>query len=461
MKSPFKHTNYFLLGLGRSGIATARFLQKSGAKKIVAWDDNVAARTAFAQQLPHVTLEAFTDHVWQQGDVLVLSPGIPHLHPSPHPIAASATKASIPIIVDIELFLQQDLQKKIVGITGTNGKSTTTALLTHVLSATGHDAISGGNIGVATLGLKEKETYILELSSYQLERMTTKALAAAVLLNITEDHLDRHDGIDGYAQAKAHIFDLLKSDGVGIISLDDAHVRKIYETFQQNSHALCPISCTQKLPYGIYMEHGNVVNALDENPYTVLDTSTLQHLQGCHNHQNIMATYAVAKTVFKMSDAEFMKGLGTFKGLPHRQELLGQQHNITCINDSKATNLESAECALQTFSNIYWLVGGRAKESTVNMDLILPHLQNISRAYCFGEARALFANALQDIVPVQEVETLDAAFQAAYLEATNTKKPVTILLSPATSSFDQFKDFEARGNHLRTLWDSAQKTTKE
>ena len=404
---------YYIVGLGRTGFATARFLKEEG-RSFVAWDDTPGAREQFQKAMPDALVADPRDHVWGLGDVLVLSPGIAETHP----IAVAAHAAYVPIVVDIELFVASHPGAIILGITGTNGKSTTTALTHHILQEAGYDVGLGGNIGTSILDCAARPVYVVELSSYQLERMQTKGLAGALLLNMTPDHLERHGTMEGYQRAKGRIFGLLKEGGVGVVSVDDAYCRALYDPL-----TMVPFSLEGR--------------ALVQTPY----------LRGRHNHQNILGAYTLCKHVFGIDDAVFERGLMSFKGLGHRQEHVVTVRGLTFINDSKATNLESAVCALEAYDNLYWLVGGQGKTPTIPLEMVRPYASKIRHIYAYGQDRAIFARDLSPLFPVSITETLLEATQAAVRDAGESG---VILLSPACASWDQFRDYEDRGNQFKS-----------
>ena len=411
---------YAVLGLARSGGATVRALVASGAE-VTAWDSSVAARAAVSGATianpEEIDLAGF--------DGLVVSPGVPI---NRHPVAAKARAAGVPIIGDIELFAQARPSlpaHKLVGITGTNGKSTTTALIHHILEAAGIPARLGGNIGKPILGeepLPEGGVYVLELSSYQIDLTTSLDCDVAILLNITPDHLDRYDGFEGYAASKARLFAMQSVDHAAIIGIGDAASAEIARSLSARGEHLTRIA-----------------------PGMCMDQSRWPSLQGPHNAQNALAAIDTCKTL-GVDDAAIDRGLASFKGLPHRMERVGTRGGVAFINDSKATNPESTAPALAAFQHVHWILGGQAK--TDDLDACAPSFGHVMRAYTIGEAGPRFAAILKPRMPVDESGTLEAAVKSA---AANAVAGETVLLSPACASFDQFRDFEDRGDQFRAL----------
>jgi len=437
---------YYILGLGRTGIATANFLKARGAS-MAAWDDDLIQRQQFQKAAPDVVVENLNNRTFHSEDVLILSPGIPHALPVPHPVAVNAMAAGASIIVDVELFFQERQNALILGITGTNGKSTTTALVHHILEQAGHQSAQGGNIGVSVLALPAKNVYAIELSSYQLERITTPALAGALLLNLTPDHLERHGSLEGYREAKKRIYDLLKPHGFFVIGLD-GYSASVYE---EHNRRHVGFSVERVLDHGVYVQDGILMNALSETPYAVMDLNQLVYLKGKHNLQNIAGAYALLKVTVGLSDADFQAGLLTFRGLEHRQERVLEAGLLTFINDSKATNMDSVVPALKAFDGIYWLAGGMAKETVPPREILAPYLSKIKHVYGFGRDGHLFVEAVQGKVPTTLVKTMEEALSCAMVDAEASQKPSVILLSPGGASLDQFKDYEDRGRQFKTL----------
>ncbi len=454
--SAFAGKKYAVYGLARSGLATVEALLASGAE-VMAWDQNDAAREQLKSspgfpgegdqakfgegvlppQAPppsfgrspspanageELTLRLADPLVTSLYgyDGIVVSPGVPL---NRHPIAARAREAGVPLIGDIELFalarptLPDHL---VVGITGTNGKSTTTALIHHLVTAAGRPATLAGNIGFPILGqepLAEGGVYVLELSSYQIDLTQSLDCDVSVLLNITPDHLDRYDGVDDYAAAKARLFAMQSPDHVAVIAAEDDYTRAI--AGQVGGRKIL-VSSDQ-----------------------VKDQSLWPALQGPHNAQNIAAAVAVAKAL-GVADEAIARGLATYPGLPHRMERIAERNGVLFVNDSKATNPTSAAPALAAYPAVHWILGGLPKSD--DLDACEPYLDHVRAAYTIGEAGPMFARLLREKVPVSECEML---FEAVAEAAEKAKPGEVVLLSPACASFDQFRDYEARGEAFR------------
>ncbi|MGN7999536.1 UDP-N-acetylmuramoyl-L-alanine--D-glutamate ligase [Sphingomonas sp. 22176] len=424
---------FAVLGLARSGAATVRALLASGAG-VLAWDSNEAAREALADAVQDMSIELdavsleFADPL--TADLtgfagMVVSPGVPL---NRHPIAPLARAAGVPLIGDIELFAQAraDLPAhRVVGITGTNGKSTTTALIHHIIETAGIPTRLGGNIGLPILGqepLPEGGVYVLELSSYQIDLTHSLDCDVAVLLNITPDHLDRYDGFEGYAASKARLFAMQTKGHAAIIGIGDAASANIARQV-----ALA----------------GRSEDVTKIAPGVCMDQSRWPALQGPHNAQNALAAIAACEAL-GIDRAAIDQGLESFPGLPHRMERIATRNGVLFVNDSKATNPESTAPALAAFPRIHWILGGVAK--TESLEACRPGFGHVVRAYTIGEAGPLFARLLEGEMPVEQSGTLEAAVRAA---AANAQPGEAVLLSPACASFDQFRDFEHRGDAFR------------
>jgi UDP-N-acetylmuramoylalanine--D-glutamate ligase len=436
-----------VLGLGRSGLVAAQALRASDAR-VWAWDDDERARgQAAAEGLRLVDLN-YCD--WSAPEFLLISPGIPHTHPAPHPAAARARAADKPIIGDVELLLRAQPDATYIGITGTNGKSTTTALIGHVLKEAGRRVETGGNIGASALGLAPLGVdgcYVLELSSYQLELTPSLDCRVAVLLNITPDHLDRHGGMAGYIAAKTHIFAGTDEQRAAIVGIDDAPSRALRDGLVAEGHPrVVPISVEGAAPGGIYVADGMLIDDLDGRATKIAALASFARLPGKHNGQNVAAAYATAR-LLGLDAATIVAGIASFPGLAHRQEQVGEIDGIRFVNDSKATNGEAAAKALASYDNIYWIAGGLPKEG--GLAATEPYWGRVRKAFLIGSAAADFAAELDGRVPHEICGTLDAAVAAGYAAARQQGGPATILLSPACASFDQFANFEARGNAFR------------
>lgn len=440
---------YYVVGLGRSGCAALKALKGAGATAY-AWDDIPAQRQRAQKEGASLLDPKSVD--WSSLDALVLSPGIPHTLPKPHVSAYMAAQFRTPIVCDIDLFFKTLDSETVIGITGTNGKSTTTALIHHILKTAGHSVAMGGNIGIPvfdTPAVSATSTYVMELSSYQLERITTPVLSMGIFLNLSPNHLDRHGDMPHYQQAKLHVFDLLKPHGLKIIGVDSPLMEAIFHSLQ-DPYTL-PISGTHQLQEGVYVEDHTLVDHLGPLPKKVMDLSTVPTLKGLHNYQNIAASYAACRAIHNLAPDVIQKGIESYPGLPHRQQRVAQHQNVTFINDSKATTLEAATKSLSAFQNIYWIVGGQPKEGNIQFPPIQPYASHIRHAYTIGQSAADYHALLSPHVPATLSHTLDNALTQATADALETKRPAVVLLAPACASFDQYTDFEDRGDHFITL----------
>ncbi|GAB6051612.1 UDP-N-acetylmuramoyl-L-alanine--D-glutamate ligase [Magnetospira thiophila] len=440
-----------VLGLGRSGLSAARALRAGGAT-VLAWDDQAAARDKLsAEGLAPVAPELWS---WDSIAALVLSPGIPHTHPAPHPLAAAARAAGVPIIGDVELLFKTCPEATFVGITGTNGKSTTTALVGHILELARRPLQVGGNLGTPVLDLAPLGAdgiYVLEMSSYQLELTPSARFDVAVMLNISPDHLDRHGGLDGYIAAKTRIFDHQPDNGVAIVGIDDPHSANMLDQLRLSGQPrrLIPISGTSVLEKGVSAPDGQLTDATEGVALRLRDLRAVPTLPGSHNGQNAAAACAVARAL-GIAPYQVSAGIGTYPGLPHRMETVATLHGVAYVNDSKATNPEAAARALASYDSIYWIAGGRPKDGP--LDVLFPYLSHVRHAYLIGEAADRFAAELAGRVPVTQSGDLAQALRVAHAQTlSNGTGHAVVLLSPACASFDQFANFEARGDAFRRL----------
>ena len=448
--SAFKNAQVGVLGLGRSGLAAARALAAGGAQ-VMAWDDKPAARAkAAAEGLPIVDLAA---RDLGGMPALILSPGIPHTHPKPHTIVAKARAAGAEIIGDIELLARTQSEARHVGVTGTNGKSTTTALIGHILKEVGHAVAVGGNLGTPALALEalgRDGIYVLEMSSYQLELTHSLVFDVALLLNLTPDHLDRHGGMGGYIAAKRRIFRGQGARHAAIIGVDDVLCAGIGdELARTGACTVVPISAERAVAGGVYVSGDTLVDDTQHLAVPVMRLDELAHLPGAHNRQNVAAAYAVVRRLgvpARLAAA----AIATFPGLAHRQELVATIDGVGYVNDSKATNADAAAKALVCYDAVYWIAGGVAKEGGIAS--LAPHFPRIRHAFLIGEAAADFSHTLAGAVPHSGCGELATAVAAAHALSTRERlKGAVVLLSPACASFDQFADFEARGEAFRRL----------
>jgi UDP-N-acetylmuramoylalanine--D-glutamate ligase len=442
-----------VMGLGKSGLAALRALAKAGVTAL-AWDDQPEAR---AQAMDDgFMLRDLAEADWSKVDLLVWSPGIPHVHPTPHPVAVAARRAHVPLVCDVEILARANLAARYVGVTGTNGKSTTTTLIGHILAATGAPLAVGGNLGTPALELPSlglDGTYVLELSSYQLELLDQARFDVAVLLNITPDHLARHGGMEGYIEAKSSLFARLRADGTAVVGIDDAPSRQIHEALtHRQGIAVRPISAERFIEGGVSAVDGIMVDDSEGRAEKVVDLGAIASLPGRHNWQNACAAYAVARAC-GMGREAIAAGLISYPGLRHRQELVAIIDGVRYVNDSKATNADAAEKAMVCYDNIYWIAGGQAKEGGI--DSLAPLFPRVRRAFLIGEAAETFAKTLAGKAPVELCGTLEAALGKARDAALADAIPgAVVLLSPACASWDQFRSFEHRGDSFRELVDA-------
>ncbi|MBT4935082.1 MAG: UDP-N-acetylmuramoyl-L-alanine--D-glutamate ligase [Rhodospirillaceae bacterium] len=445
----YKGQSVAVFGLGRSGNSSARALMESGAE-VVAWDDNEISRhQATAAGIPVADL-ATSD--WSGFSALILSPGIPLDHPEPHPVVRLARDNGVEIIGDIELLARCQSRARNIGITGTNGKSTTTALIGHILSRAAESQVQvGGNLGVPVLDLEpigEDGCYVLEMSSYQLDLTHSLEYDVAVLLNLSPDHLDRHGDMAGYIAAKQRIFDRYES---AVIGVDDEHCRAVLEKLKAGGKArLIAVSGCKTVPGGIYVKDGILYDDSETGPAeAIISMDKLPRLPGVHNAQNAAAAYATAR-LMGLQRQSIISGMGSFPGLAHRQELLAVIDGVTYVNDSKATNGEAAARALACYGDIFWIAGGRIKQGGI--EATKPYLDRVRHAYLIGEAANDFAGTLETRVPVTVSGELSNALGEARQNAlVETGVGAVVLLSPACASFDQFENFESRGEAFRDL----------
>jgi len=437
----FAGRRYAVVGLGRAGISTLRALSAMGAI-VTGWDDAGYAR----DQADH---EGFliADPTPDIGDLdaLILSPGIPHILPVPHRIAAAARVAGRPILTDAELLYQAvrgaGSHASFVGITGTNGKSTTTALLAHILEEAGVPYAAGGNLGPAALSLPllpDPGVYVLEMSSYMLERLATLRFDAAAMLNLSPDHLDRHGDMQRYALAKQQIFARQTEADTAVFGIDDAASIAMRAGFPQ-----C-ITISGQAPADIWNDAGH----LRDGESIIIDLADAPALPGQHNAQNAAAAAALARALC-VPRAHIAAGIRSFPGLAHRQEMVGEVAGVRFVNDSKATNADAAARALACYDRVVWIAGGIAKEGGIAPLANL--FCRVVKAVLIGRDAPAFADELAKYaIPHVIVETLDRAVPAAWQAACETNAQ-TVLLSPASASFDQFTGFEARGERFRDL----------
>jgi UDP-N-acetylmuramoylalanine--D-glutamate ligase len=450
----FEGREVAVFGLGRTGLAAARALQAGGAR-VCAWDDSDAVRDkAAAAGAPLSDINA---RDWRGFAALVLSPGIPLTFPAPHRVVTLAEAVGVPVLGDIELFARAVKARsaaqrpKVIGVTGTNGKSTTTALIAHILKEAGKDVRMGGNIGEAVLDLPPLHGgafYVIELSSYQLDLTASLRLDVAVWLNTTPDHIDRHGGMAGYVAAKKRIF---RNQGAGdwaVIGVDDPYcAAACTELTAAGARVVAPISAGQALGRGVCALGAKMFDVLGGRSEFVVDLADAPALPGRHNAQNACAAYAAARA-FGLDQKLIAGAMKSFAGLAHRLERVASIAGVRFVNDSKATNADATAQALAVFPRVYWIAGGVAKDGGV--DSLANFFPRIARAYLIGQSAGEFADALKNRTPITMAGDLETAVKQAFEDARASGEPhPVVLLSPACASYDQFRDFEDRGDAFK------------
>jgi len=441
-----------VFGLGKSGLSVVKALTKAGIE-VLAWDDKEEARNkaekagAEVKKLSKTALKKCAN--------LILAPGIPLHYPQPHEVAIAAQEAECPIIGDIELFYQCEPGCKLLALTGTNGKSTTVTLIKHVLDSCKVKATLGGNIGAPIMDTKlppkKDGVAVLEMSSFQLDLCDTFTADIAVLLNVTPDHIDRHGTMAEYAESKSRIF---KGAGQGVIGVDDEFCKALYRKLSEDETMhLIPVSVTEKIENGIYVEQGKLIDNTGSEPFEVGSLNGIAKLHGAHNHQNAAATYAALRLLGLQAE-EIMEAFRSFPGLPHRQFPVRSVNGVVYINDSKATNAEATSKALANYRNIYWIVGGREKDG--GLKGLERYADHITHAFLIGETADQFAKWM-DLHGIEYniSHTLEIALKQAHVMAQKSRGQPgpsgVVMLSPACASYDQFENFEKRGDVFTDL----------
>jgi UDP-N-acetylmuramoylalanine--D-glutamate ligase len=449
----FEGKTVAVFGLARTGLAAARALVAGGAE-VALWDEKPSAQAAARDA--GFTLTDLSTADWSKFAALMLSPGVPLTHPAPNWTVERAKAASVEILGDIELFARtvnaapEHKRPKIVAITGTNGKSTTTALVGHICAQAGRDVRVGGNIGVGVLDLEDMHggaVYVLELSSYQLDLTSSLKPDVAIILNISPDHLERHGGMDGYVAAKRRILANQGKGDTAVIGVDDPWGARICtEITAANRRTIVPISASKAMGRGVYALDGLLYDATGERTVEAADLKRARSLPGRHNWQNAAAAYAAAKGIGVAAD-EAAEHLMTFPGLAHRMETVGSLGKVRFVNDSKATNTDAARQALSSYPKVYWIAGGQAKPGGIEaLEDLFPRIE---KAYLIGEAASAFAETMNGKAQAVDCGTMEAAVAAAFADAQAAGGEAIVLLSPAAASFDQFQDFEDRGEAFR------------
>ena len=436
-----------VFGLGRSGLSTARALVAGGAE-VLAWDDDPDRRET-ARSAGDIPSEP-SRQGWRGIKALVLSPGVPLTHPSPHIVAVLADGLGAEVLGDVELFARTRPKASVVAVTGTNGKSTTTALIGHLLQQAARPVEIGANLGRPVLdfeALSADGVYVLELSSYQIDLTRSLRPQVAVLLNLSPDHLDRHGDMRGYVEAKRRLLEMAPPTANLVIGVDDPYCRQIAAAMRADGRHVVEVAVGRGLDDGIYALDGRLYRASAGTAVPIADLAGAEALRGAHNWQNAAVACAVAQAL-GLNDDGIEASLRSFPGLAHRMELVGRLGPVACVNDSKATNAEAAAHALAAFDRIYWIAGGLAKEGGITG--LRPHFAKIQAAYLIGEAAPAFAATLGADVRHEISGDLETAVQRAVADAARAGGG-TVLLSPACASFDQFASFEARGETFRAI----------
>jgi UDP-N-acetylmuramoylalanine--D-glutamate ligase len=443
-----------VFGLGGSGLASCQAL-KAGGAQVIACDDAADGMAAAARAGFATADLRFGD--WSQIAALVLAPGVPLTHPVPHWSVGFARAAGVEVIGDIELFCRERRrhapQAAFVAITGTNGKSTTTALVAHLLGSNGHDVQLGGNIGTAILSLEPPRAgrvHVIEMSSYQIDLTPTLDPSVGILLNVSEDHIDRHGTLRNYAAIKERLVTRVQRDGSAIIGVDDDWCRASADRIERAGRRVVRVSILQRLADGLYLDGDQIIRASKTGERTIATLRGIGSLRGAHNAQNAACAAGAALAIGLPPDA-IQAGLASFPGLAHRMETIARKGRVLFVNDSKATNADSAARALACFSDIFWIAGGKPKSGGI--DSLAGYFPRIRKAYLIGEAAEAFAAGLEKKVPFELAGNLERAVQMAAqdAEAVGEKMAPVVLLSPACASFDQFRNFEVRGDRFREL----------
>jgi UDP-N-acetylmuramoylalanine--D-glutamate ligase len=431
----FKNKKIGIYGLGKTGVACFEYFVQSSAD-LICYDDSREAVNSFAKKYGVGHIAPLDDGIWQTLDYIIASPGIPLQYPLQHELFRIAAICQTPIISDIEVLCHSAQEASFIGITGTNGKSTTTELLGHILAESGF--IVGGNIGVPCLSMPKSSGYILEISSYQLDLLKNFKPKVAAITNITPDHLDRYPSMKEYSKSKVSIAKNMDQNDSLVINIDDAILNNLQYDFEATR--LIKISLARDNNADIYYDQGEIVDLINAKSYAFRQPESLPSK---HNLYNILIAYAVSIS-FKLPAEYIIEKIQSFSGIAHRLQFLGTYKHIGFYNDSKATNAEAAKQALSAFNDIFWLAGGIPKAGGINS--IAHTFAAIQKAYFFGQARFEFLDfALKQGLRASIFENLEDAFAQAFSDAIEYNKNCNILLSPACSSFDQFKNFEERG----------------
>src|SRR3954468_16765940 len=442
-----------VFGLGGSGLASCQALRAGGAE-VIAGDDS-AEHLARAAQAGFITADLHKVS-WANFAALVLTPGAALTHPAPHWSVLAAREAGVEVIGDIELFCRERRRHvpdaPFVAITGTNGKSTTTALVAHLMREAGHDVQMGGNIGTAILSLEPPRAgrvHVIEMSSYQIDLCPSLDPTVGILLNISEDHIDRHGSLANYAAVKKRLAASAQPQGAAIVGVDDGFCRAIADRIEQAGKRVVRVSVKRPLADGVPVERGTILRAAGGAREEIAGIGGIGSLRGLHNAQNAACAAACALAL-GVGKEVLQRGLRSFPGLAHRMEQVGRMGRVLFVNDSKGTNADAAAHALSSFPDIFWIAGGKPK--TGGITSLTEYFPRIRKAYLIGEAAQEFAATLEGRVPYEISQTLDVAIPNAARDAEVSAVPEpAVLLSPACASFDQYRNFEIRGNRFREL----------
>jgi UDP-N-acetylmuramoylalanine--D-glutamate ligase len=453
----FANRTVAVFGLARTGLGAVRSLV-AGGTSVIAWDDSSTARDLGGQE--GAQLMPWREWPWENIAALLLSPGVPLTHPAPHGVVEHANRAKVPVIGDVELFAReirtqadQPGKAPVIAITGTNGKSTTTALVGHILNQCGFNAQIGGNIGKSVLELSPpsaKTIYVLEMSSFQIDLSPGLKPDVGLLSNLSPDHIDRHGSMENYAAIKARLMKQTAKDGLVVIGVDDSHASAIFTQLSASGGAQAqPVSVGKILGRGVFVVDGILYDAMGVNAVKIMDMAAAARLPGAHNWQNAALAYGAVRR-FVSDTKAIAAAIASFPGLAHRMEDVGHIGKTVFINDSKATNADATARALAVYPDIFWIAGGKPKDGGI--ESLAGFFPRIRKAYLIGEAAPQFARTLDGKTLYEMSGVLEKAVASATADAaTSSVSAPVVLLSPACASYDQFKDFEQRGDVFRSL----------
>jgi UDP-N-acetylmuramoylalanine--D-glutamate ligase len=450
----FKGRTVAVFGLGKSGISTCKALMAGGANVIAFDDSSMKVDEAAAAGIKTADLRKID---WKSVAITVLAPGVPFTHPLPHWSVKQSRLWDVEVVGDIELFCRERRARAprspFAAITGTNGKSTTTALLGHIVGKAGRDVAVGGNLGTPILELQppsRSRTHVVECSSFQIDLAPTLDPSVGILINLSPDHLDRHGTMREYAAVKERLIAGVERGGTAVIGVDDEHCATIADHSERAGIKVVRVSVKRKFfDTGIFFDGETIFDIQNGKPAASIPLRGISSLRGLHNGQNAACAYAAARAL-GIGIGEIDQGLRTFPGLAHRMEEVGRKDRVLYINDSKATNADAAARALETFNDIFWIAGGRAKEGGVQS--LEKYFPKVRKAYLIGEAAESFAQQVKHHMKYEMAGTLEKAVEmaAADAQSSDSREPV-VLLSPACASYDQFPNFEVRGDTFRKL----------